>query len=248
MDRSKFSAMPMKSLDPEDNEDENEIDDLLEDLKSHLNECKKLGKYVEAQMTQNRIAELKEKQSELRLAKFHRNQEKERNYLSTAYETEKAAAEKKWQEKLNEFNEKAQAEIEALQKRQKTEMENTRNEIESKIPEKGHISHEIVELKKREVNLATQGKFEDAHKVKMEVLAKEKVEQDAWLEERRIKVDKKLQPLLQKHANELNALQVTHENAQGLLEKAMNDELAVYFLLFYGIIEWKRNIRQAKQL
>lgn len=64
--------------------------------------------------------------------------------------------------------------------------------IEKKIPEKCHHSQELFALEKREKALADQGKFEEAHKAKMEVGIREKEEQEKWLQEREKIIEKKL--------------------------------------------------------
>eukprot|EP01022_Parablepharisma_sp_SALTPOND_P033102 TRINITY_DN88195_c3_g1_i1.p4 TRINITY_DN88195_c3_g1~~TRINITY_DN88195_c3_g1_i1.p4 ORF type:complete len:372 (-),score=60.33 TRINITY_DN88195_c3_g1_i1:1727-2842(-) len=230
MDQSKFSAMPMKSLEPESDEEEQELEDLLQNLKDHLKDCQKLGKYVEAHMTQKRIAELKEKQSELRITKFQKAQEKEKRLFQEAHQKERAQVEEKWMRKLQEHDQKAGAEVDALQQKHQEELEEARGEAETKIPEKAHVSQEIVAMKKMELALANQGKFEEAHTIKMEILRKEKEEQAQWLDEREEKIGKRLQVVVSRQNNEMQALYLVHYKARALIEKNMNTELETLFL------------------
>ena len=100
MEHSRLSGAPMKSLEPEMDEEDQEIAGQLEKLKVRLKECQKQGKYVEAQMAQNRITELREKQSETQVDKLKQKQDKELHRIREAQAAEKADVEAKWQEIL----------------------------------------------------------------------------------------------------------------------------------------------------
>ena len=158
MDQSRLSSVPMKSLEPESDEEEQEIDETLESLTEHLKNCQKLGKYVEAQMAQNRIAELKEKKVEMKVTKLKTSQEKEIKMFEETYEKEVTEVKKKWQEKLDEFDNESKAREDSMRAKQAEELQKNREEAESKITEKAHASQELVALKKMEEALAKQGK------------------------------------------------------------------------------------------
>ena len=224
MDQSRLSAIPMKSLEPESDEEEQEIDDTLDSLKEHLKNCQKLGKYVEAQMAMNRIAELKEKKVNMKLAKLKTSQEKELKLYQGTHEKELAGVEAKWQKKLEELDAKSKAEEDSLLDKHSKELFDARREAEGKITEKAHPSQEIVALKKMEEALAKQGNFEGAHKIKMEVLQKEQQEQVQWEAEREGKIQSKLQVIAMRQGNELEVLRATHEKARTALEKTMASE------------------------
>ena len=59
----------------------------------------------------------------------------------------------------------------------------------------------------------------------MEVMKKEAEEQDQWLVEREEKINKRLQVLLTKQGQELNALKLTQEKERTQQEKEMTNEL-----------------------
>jgi len=223
MDQIK-GGIQAKSLDPE-SEDEQEIEDTLESLKEHLKECQKLGKYVEAQMTQNRLQELKEKLDTVKLEKFKRNQDRELAEFDEKNEKGLNEIEEKWNEKRKELSDKIIKEEQDLIQKHQNEINEARHEIESKVPEKAHASQEIVALKKMEEAYSKQGKFEDAHKTKMEAMQKEKMEQEAWNDERENKIQNKLQVILTRQENEMKVLKVTHEKAYAALEKNMLQEI-----------------------
>ncbi len=223
-----MSAVPMKSLDPESDEEDQEIDESISSLKSHLKNCQKLGKYVEAQMTQNRIAELKEKQFETKIAKLKTSQEKEMKIYEGAHDKEVADLRDKWQRVLDEHDDKvSDLEKDMLAKHEK-ELEDCRIEMENNIPEKAHPSQEIVALKKREEMLAKQSCFEDAHKVKMEVLQMEQKEQEAWMQEREDKVNAKLQVIQSRKDNELQVFRAMQAKARQTIERNMSNEIDQY--------------------
>ena len=148
----------MKSLEPESDEEDHELDDILDNLKENIKTCQKLGKYVEAQMTQNRIVELKEKKVQMKLSKLHIAQEKGLKLFQEAHEKENAALNAKWLQKIEELDAKADAEKDSFIKRHMQELEMCRKDVEGKVPEKSHPSQEIVALKKMEEALAKQGK------------------------------------------------------------------------------------------
>ena len=225
MDQSKMSAVPMKSLEPESDEEEQEIDDTLETLKEHLKECQKMGKYVEAQMAQNRIAELKEKKVNMKLDKLKASQEKGLRLYQDTHETELAALEAKWRQKMEEQDVQARTDEKNLIGKHGKELADARAEAEGKITEKAHPSQEAVALRKMEEALAKQGNFEDAHKIKMEVLLKEQQEQAQWEAERESKIQSKLQVLVARQTNELEVMRAVHEKTQTTMEKTMATEI-----------------------
>eukprot|EP01022_Parablepharisma_sp_SALTPOND_P017649 TRINITY_DN2859_c2_g1_i1.p2 TRINITY_DN2859_c2_g1~~TRINITY_DN2859_c2_g1_i1.p2 ORF type:complete len:358 (-),score=30.75 TRINITY_DN2859_c2_g1_i1:321-1394(-) len=234
MDQSKMSAMPMKSLEPESDEEEQEIEDTLESLKEHLKECQKLGKYVEAQMAQNRIAELKERMVNNKLTKLKASQEKELHIFEQAHKKELAALENSWRQKLDEHDSRARVEEDNLLEKHEKELTQARREAETKIPEKVHPSQEYVALKKMEEALAKQGKqcfinkrhsFEEAHKIKMEATLKEQQEQAQWDEEREAKIQCRLQVIVARQTNELEVMRATHAKARTAIEKSMAEDI-----------------------
>lgn len=77
MNHSNLNSLPPKSLDNDSDEDQQEFQEKLFSLENHKNECRLEGKYVEAQMVQNRINELKVEKSNRkleRLLKSHTNE------------------------------------------------------------------------------------------------------------------------------------------------------------------------------
>ena len=153
-----MSGIPMKSLDPESDEEDQEMNEMIDSLKTHLKECQKKGKYVEAQMAQNRIAELKEKKSERKMTKLHTAGEKEIKIMADTHSKEMQILEDKWAQTFEEFDAEWQEKEKALQEKHEQELEKQRTEVEAKISVKSHVSLEIVKLKSREEALAKQGK------------------------------------------------------------------------------------------
>lgn len=149
--------MQMKSLDPESDEEDQEAEENLETLKAHLKECQRLGKYVEAQMTQNRITELKERLVTTKIDKLKTSQAKEMKIYQDTHEKEHANLTDTWQKKLADFEARSQDDEAALLAKQQKELDDCRAEAEGKVPEKPHATQEIVSLKKREEMLAKQG-------------------------------------------------------------------------------------------
>jgi len=158
MEQSKMSSVPMKSLDPE-SEEEEDIEEALESLQDHLAECKKLGKYVEAQMTKNRIDELKEQKAKAKVEKLIVSHEEELKSLEESHEKELTTLKAKWKRKLEDYDELTLREEEILMNKQEKEVEKARNEIAQRIPEKAHPSQELIALRKKEETLAKQNKY-----------------------------------------------------------------------------------------
>jgi len=150
-----MSSLKKKSLESESDE---EVKETLESLKNHLQECKRLGKYVEAQMTFNRIAELKENKANTKISKLKTTKEKELEYMGRTYEREVVAVKSRWESKLNEYKIQAEDEEKKLTERQEEELLEARKELEKKFPEKVHPSIEYTVLKKKEEALANQNK------------------------------------------------------------------------------------------
>lgn len=148
-----MNSLKKKSLDSESDE---EVEETLESLKNHLKECKRLGKYVEAQMAFNRIAELKENKANTKISKLQTSKDKELGYIERIYEREVAAVRNNRESKLDEYEVQADEEEKKLMERQEEELLKRRKELEKKFPEKVHPSTEYIALKKKEEALANQ--------------------------------------------------------------------------------------------
>eukprot|EP00831_Metopus_contortus_P052445 TRINITY_DN44029_c0_g1_i1.p2 TRINITY_DN44029_c0_g1~~TRINITY_DN44029_c0_g1_i1.p2 ORF type:complete len:305 (-),score=81.26 TRINITY_DN44029_c0_g1_i1:74-988(-) len=225
MEQSRTSSQIKKSLILDNDAETEEVNNMIDTLKEHIKNCQKLGKYVEAKMAQNRIEELKEKLQEMKYAKIYEYQEQKINSLNEAYEQERNSIEEKWAGKLEEKESSAEEERQKLVERQENELQESRTQIENKIPDIMHISQELVALKKMEDALGKQGKFEEAHNIQMEYLRKEKIEQEKWAEDREVKIMKKLQVISLRQANEQSALESSLEERRQLSEKEMKIEL-----------------------
>lgn len=109
-------------------------------------------------MAKNRIAELKEQQHAKEIEDLKSRQ------LSMKLEIEQAHLEefnnfnKEWDEKMRSFEEKSKEDEEKLSTSHSEEIENTKKQILSKIPDKPKASSEILNLQKILKNLAKQKK------------------------------------------------------------------------------------------
>lgn len=161
MEQSKMSSVPSKKVESDEEDEENEeedqeIEETLESLQEHLAECKKLGKYVEAQMTKNRIDEFKQKKANTKFEKLMNSQEKELKLFKQTHDKELASLEQKWNKKLQEYEKWASQEEKNLVEKQEKELEKAREEVSRRFSEKVHPSPALLSLKKKEEALANQ--------------------------------------------------------------------------------------------
>jgi len=77
MNHSHLSSVPPKSLENESDEEDQEFNEKLSAMEGHRKECISEGKYVEAQMVQNRLNELKVERSNRKLERLLENHENE---------------------------------------------------------------------------------------------------------------------------------------------------------------------------
>lgn len=56
-------------------------------------------------------------------------------------------------------------------------------------------------------------------------MQKEEEEQEAWDEERANRIDSKLQTVVNKQTNELEAMKKSHNSGKAQIEKGMNEEI-----------------------
>lgn len=83
--------------------EEDNIDDFIEILAQHQKECENNGKYVEAEMAKNRIAELKTQKKQKQLDELNIRQQNDCLELEETHIMEFNNFNQQWDQRMNEF-------------------------------------------------------------------------------------------------------------------------------------------------
>lgn len=206
-----------KDMDKQQDEGEADIEEFIEILEVHCQECEEKGKYVEAEMAKNRIKELKEQKKQMDMDELQTRQQNENIELEETHIMEFNNFNQEWDKRMNEFQVHSSQLIKALEEKHISEHEEYRNSLEEKLPIKFKPSPELLNLRKIQVNLAKQKDYKEAHQVQVRAQKLEKFEHDKYMDDRGIKIENLESKLFQKQENEMEALKkriIAGENEQ----------------------------------
>lgn len=127
-------------------------------LEEHRNTCEVEGKYVEAEMAKNRIAELKyqdyeRKKNELLFNQAHQREECEQAHIKQYHEFNQ-----QWDDDLLQTQQEDAQALGQLERQHAQELEQNNKELNEKLPMTFKFSPELLNLQRIQANLAKQKK------------------------------------------------------------------------------------------
>lgn len=187
-------------------------------MEEHRKDCEMQGKYVEAEMAKNRIEELKIQDFNRRREHLIYNQAREREEVEEAHLMEYQDFNKRWDEALAQIEQQDQQAVRALEERHIRDLEENRQVLEAKLPLSFKQSAELLNLKQIQGQLARQKQYAEAHQVQIKAQQMEEEERERYMQQRHKKIVAAEATLIQRQANEMNALRKK-------IETGMNERL-----------------------
>ncbi|KAL4508358.1 hypothetical protein ABPG72_003662 [Tetrahymena utriculariae] len=182
------------------------LEEQIDVLSEHQQNCMKQGKYIEAEMAQKKIKELKDKLEKKRKEELKQRHLNEKLGVEKAHLEEFNQFNEFWDKKMAEFNEEAKNIETELIQRQDDEYQRVSEELEKAVPFVPKDSSEVLNLMKMEEHLAKQNRYLEAHQIQQKRIQLQKEEGNGWNQQRLAKIKNQLNQLRQRQNNELNAL------------------------------------------
>jgi len=167
----------------------------------------KQGNFVEAEIAQNRINELKNQlntkmQEQLKSRHLNEKLELEENHVQEFNQFNKD-----WEEKEGKFKSQAEQQQETIKQKQDEILTTETEKFEKTLPKNPKPSVELLNLRKIQANLAKQKNYSEAHKVQSKIKQIEEEESQRWMKEKAHKVTIMQTKLYKKFENEQNAFE-----------------------------------------
>ena len=169
-------------------------------------------------MAKNRIEELKIQDFTRRREQLIYEQAREREEVEQAHLMEYQDFNKRWDEALGQIEQQDQQAIRALEDRHIRDLEENRQMLEQKLPLTFKQSAELLNLKMIQQQLARQKQYAEAHQVQIKAQQMEEEERERYMQSRHKKIVAAEATLIQRQANEMNALRKK-------IETGMNERL-----------------------
>lgn len=192
-------------MDP--NQDEHRIQDFLEVLDKHREDCEREGKYEEAELARARLEQLKEHEANRQREELRSQQLAERLGVEEAHMKELQEFNEIWDGKTAAFEAHAAGLQNSLAQRHKVEyggyLEKIRKETEPRTP---RWSKDLLNLRKIQETLAKQKKYAEAGKTKEQADRLEEKEHTLWKARREGKIQSFEEQFLHKQQLEMGGL------------------------------------------
>ncbi|KAK2964500.1 hypothetical protein BLNAU_416 [Blattamonas nauphoetae] len=201
-----------------------EMQKVIDKLVKSIDKYAKNGQYLQADNAQKQLASAKKQLNEKKKTAIQTKHKTEKGDLRAAHDFLLVKFNELWDQQIQVFLKDAQKQQHALEKRQFKEQAELEQQLEDHKGQEPKFSVQLSTLRKSEIHLAMEKKFQEAHKAKVaadELEAKERA-QFAFEEEKRIENLKKQQKAL--HAQELSTLQRRLEREKReLMDQKKND-------------------------
>ncbi len=216
-------------------EGEGNIDDFIEILEQHQKECEVNGKYVEAEMAKNRIAELKDQKKNKESDELKIRQQNDCLELEETHIMEFNQFNQTWDQRMNEFQQHGMSLIKQLEDKHIQQLELYAQDLEKDLPTNFKPSAELLNLRKIQLSLAKQKNYTEAHQVQFRSNKQEKREMREFDETREKKKMILEQKLIKQQENEMSALRAKIEAGENEQKKQRALELEKMFLRYQNV-------------
>ena len=153
--------------------------DFLSILEEHRKNCERQGKYVEAEIAQNRLEELKMHEENRRKEAMRSRQIAERLGVEEAHMLEFQQFNEIWDKKMRDYEAHAAELVEAMKERHAAELRDFQSTLLKKQT-RPKFSRELLDLRRIQEHLARQKDYSEAHKIKLKCDALEAWELEKW--------------------------------------------------------------------
>jgi hypothetical protein len=186
-------------------DEDSAVQDFLAILEEHRKNCENEGKYVEAEIARNRLAELQLHEENRRREAMRSRQIAERLGVEEAHMLEFQQFNQIWDSKMKDYEEHSASLIANLKARHKAELQEFQEKLISK-PLKPKFSKELLNLRKIQGHLAKQKDYAEAHKMKLKANSLEGWELEKQQNQRQQQMFKKEAKFKHKQQQEVRAL------------------------------------------
>jgi Ca2+-binding EF-hand superfamily protein len=138
--------------------------------------CEKEGKYGEARLAQEKIEDIKVKEILRQENNIRSFQEEELAQVESAQTEQFIEFNKVWDSYMGDYEATALASLEKLKEKHISEVEDLNERLKSELAFTFKSSSQLLELRKKEVNLAKMKKYSEAEKIQMQADTLEQVE------------------------------------------------------------------------
>jgi hypothetical protein len=216
MERDKIVDSSQVKNEVEVQEGEN-LEGFIEFLTEHQKKCEEEGKYVEAEMANNRVKELKKQ-----LKAQHENELEMRHHgdlmeLEEAHIQEFNNFNEEWDKRMNEFQIHSAQLIQALEEKQEQKLQEEHDQIDKKLGDSFKKSPELLSLISMQVNLAKQKEYQQAHQIQIKAQDLEIKEQNKYYQDRQKRIEQHENKIIKQQETEMESLRkriIAGENEQ----------------------------------
>lgn len=214
-DRSAYNSQKQQVV--EDQQQEESLEGFIEVLTEHQKRCEEEGKYVEAEMANNRVKELKKQlkaQQENELDMRHQGDLME---LEEAHIQEFNNFNEEWDKRMNEFQVHSAQLIQALEEKQDIKLKEEHDNIDKKLGDNYKKSPELIGLLSMQKNLAKQKEYQQAHQIQIKAQELEIKEQNKYYQDRQKRIEQYESKIIKQQETEMESLRkriIAGENEQ----------------------------------
>lgn len=138
--------------------------------------CEKEGKYGEAKLAQEKIEDIKVKEIIRQENNIRSFQEEELTQVENAQKEQFIEFNKVWDNYMGDYEATALASLEKLKEKHISEVEDLNEKLKAELAFTFKSSSQLLELRKKEANLAKMQKYSEAEKIQMQADSLEQVE------------------------------------------------------------------------
>jgi len=216
----------LPDVDWADSPPEEAVQEFLIVLDQHRIACEESGRYEEAELARDRLAELRTQEEQRRRAELRSEQLGERLDVEEAHMKELQEFNAAWDAKFAEFEDHAQKLQEMLAERHAQDhamvVEKLREET---LPRAPHWSRALLEKRKVQQLLAKQKRYAEARSVSNDVERLEVREYEAWFQRRELKITAGEEKFIAKQKLEMEGLRKRIQSGREEQRQSRKDEL-----------------------
>ena len=134
-------------------------------MEEHRATCETEGRYVEAELAKNRIAELKQQAFTSQMEELLFLHEQRRQECEQAHIKQYQEFNEHWDRELQQSQQEDSKEIQVLEEKHTQDIQVNRQTLEEKLSQQFKSSAELLNLRKIEANLAKQKNYQQAHEI-----------------------------------------------------------------------------------
>lgn len=175
-------------------------DNFYQILESHRKSCQREGRFDEAELTRQRIIELRSHEEAIKRSQIQARHQAERASLMEAHKMEMQTLNEKWEESVPQFEEAAKEAIMKLRDKHRQELERFKEQKEQEVEKmRNHPPPDVLNLRRRVETMAaavtpSQGEYHEAKKVRAKLLEAE----ETWQVRIQDRLNEKFQDLYDK--------------------------------------------------